>query len=208
MKRLSLPAITCFLLSVHAVESRDLTRGTIELGGSTGVSYGSHTQTPEGGDGAFTITTVFAGTDLTFYVAKNIGAGLSVSYERVSADFGESDLAPAEAMSLAGLLIGPQAKYSFPISDRANLFATGSAGVERVKQTETEDGIEEVIDKTAGFFWSAGGGARFFVGDSASIDASVRYHSSHHENGEVFDLSGLIVQVGVSVFVNRRDSGQ
>ena len=176
---------------------RSLERGTVEIGGSSSLMYVNQTQSPEGDEGDTDLTVVSVGVDLDFYILKNLGAGLLLSYQKASADFSESD-----GLDASAILIGPQVKYNLDLSERTNLFVTGVVGFQRAKLTETTDGVEEVYDDVSGRFWSAGAGAKFFLNELASIDVSVRYQSAKLEDGEVFSTAGFVVGAGFTLYLH------
>lgn len=159
--------------------------------------YVNQTQSPEGDEGDTDLIVVSAGVDMDFYIVKNLGAGLLLSYQRASVDFSESD-----GLDASAILIGPQVKYNLDLSEKTNLFVTGVVGFQRAKLTETTDGVEEVYDDVSGSFWSAGAGAKFFLNERASIDASVRYQSAKLEDGEVFSTAGFVVGAGFTLYIH------
>ncbi len=188
--------LLCSLFSFPA-NARTLERGTVAIGGSSSLMYINQTQSPEGDEADTDLTVVSVGIDLDFYIVKNLGAGLLLSYQKASADFSESD-----GLDASAILIGPQVKYNLDLGERTNLFVTGVVGFQRAKLTETADGVEEVYDDVSGGFWSAGGGAKFFLNERASIDASVRYQSAKLEDGEVFSTAGFVVGAGFTLYLH------
>jgi opacity protein-like surface antigen len=183
MKKSFIFLLIMLIASVGVSIAADIQQGTVEVSGAASLSLNSFTLEDKnsGAEADLKFNHILA--DGTYYFLNNFGAGLLLG--RIGAELDDIDL--------TAFLIGPQVKYSFPINEKVNLFATGSFGYNSI---EIED------DDADGWFFSIGGGAKFFLTQSISIDGTLRYIWSTLEDdyGTEVDLTGISALFGLSVY--------
>ncbi|HSL91357.1 MAG TPA: outer membrane beta-barrel protein, partial [Candidatus Limnocylindrales bacterium] len=98
-----------------------------------------------------------------------------------------------ESVDSSTLLIGPQLIYNFPLNENVSLFVNGAVGY----------ATTEIADADAdGYGFRVGGGLKYFLTNSASINAAVFYQSLSLEDDfdNDLDTSGVNVGIGLSVY--------
>lgn len=169
--------------------ARDIGAGTTEISGGTAASFSSLTYDAGGGD-ELDQDTLSVTLDVLHYVVPNFGVGLSLGYLNVSESYEGFD------MESSTTSIGPQLVYNIGISEAASLFVGGGVGFSRM---EAEfDGDSEDLD---GWYWTAGGGLRFFVSERAAVNCGVAYLSQTLEGDVDIDVSGFRIGAGFSLFL-------
>lgn len=179
--RLSLLA----LLAPCVAAATDLVPGTIAISGSARLTYSSQKASAPGASDLTSDTTEFALGGL-YYVWKNVGLGLSATYQRAT-----TQQASFEVRS-SSWLIGPQVGADLALGENVGLFAVATAGWARASAQSVTMG---------GWGWGAGGGLRYFLSRAASIDASISYLALDLSgDGAKLDTSGFTVGAGLTVY--------
>jgi opacity protein-like surface antigen len=160
-------------------------QGKFELSGTTAFNF-SDTTTEIDGSPDVDVTTYSFELDGNYYFMKNVGLGLILLYEDSEVDAGAGDI------ETSTFFIGPQITYNIPLNEKVSLFVNGAVGY-----ADAEVGSEDAD----GWGWQVGGGLKYFLTNSASINAALRYQSLSMEDGAGdVDTDGFNVGVGLSIY--------
>jgi outer membrane protein len=163
----------------------DIDPGKFELAGTTAFNFSDTTTEVDGAPDIDTTTWSFE-LDGNYYFMKNIGLGLILQYQDSEIDAGAGDI------ETSTFFIGPQIIYNIPLNYKVSLFVKGSVGYADV-EVESED--------ADGWGWQVGGGLKYFLTNSASINAGVSYQSLYMEDGAGdVDTDSFNVGVGLSIY--------
>jgi len=187
---LSVAVISLLCVSTTVSYARDLGKGTIEISGDFDLSVDSVDLKPEGFDKITTDTTTLS-VDALYYVAPNIGVGLTLTHESVEEKSG------ADKDKTTIKIIGPAVSYNISLNDKTSLKLQGAIANVSIDLDDTT-----TID---GFGWNIGAKVSYFLNEFVSLDAGLDYLSaSLEENGSPsidVDLTGFSTGVGISVYV-------
>jgi opacity protein-like surface antigen len=121
-----------------------------------------------------------------YYLMKNLGLGLILQYQDSEVEQGAAEI------ETSTLFIGPQIIYNFSLGEKVSLFVKGAVGYADA---------EFQSDDADGWGWQVGGGLKYFLTNSASINAGVTYQSlSMEDGGGDVDTDGFNVGVGLSIY--------
>lgn len=191
MKRLLTALLVAGLVGGLA-HGKDLPQGTIEIEGLTSGSFMSMNVQVEDEDLLdISLWQIVAAGDV--YVFDNIGVGGMISYVAASPEVEGSD------MTVSSLMIGPEVKFNLSLAEQASLFAFGTIGY-AMQSIEVDSESQDI----SGFFWRAGGGVKFFVSPSASLNLSLSYQmlsETEDESDAEMDLSGFALNAGLAVYL-------
>ena len=159
----------------------DINQGKFELSGQTAFNI-SKTNLKVTGLGDTDITNYKFELDGHYYFIKNLGLGLFLAWDRTETDAGDTST----------LIIGPQLTYNIPLNEKISLFVNGGVGY-ATATIEDED--------VNGFVWQVGGGLKYFITNSVSMNGTVHYQSLNLEKSGIHaDTSGVNFGVGLSVY--------
>jgi hypothetical protein len=165
----------------------DINQGKIELSGKSAIDF-SDTTTEVTGAPDIDETSFNFQIDGLYYLQNNLGLGLIIEYDKT-----ETEVAGVDVDS-STLIIGPQVTYNFPLSEKVSLFVNGAVGY----------ATAEIDDFDAdGWAFQLGGGLKYFLTNSASINGSLTYQNLSLEadsGGGDIDTSGINVGVGLSIY--------
>jgi hypothetical protein len=164
----------------------DINQGKFELSGTTAFNFSDTTAEVSGSPDVDT-TTYSLQLDGLYYFANNFGLGLTFLYEDSEVEVGGS------SVDSSTFVIGPQLTYNFPLNEKVSLFVNGSIGYATVEvQSEDADG----------WAYKVGGGLKYFLTNSASINGSVSYQALtlEDDSDNDFDVDGVSVGVGLSIY--------
>ena len=164
----------------------DINQGKFELSGSTAFNF-SDTTTEVSGQPDTDTTSYSFQLDGLYYIANNFGLGLILQYEKAEIEQGGFDT------DISSLLIGPQVTYNFPLSEKVSLFVNGAVGY-ATAEVDNED--------ADGWGFQVGGGLKYFLTNSASINAALTYQnlSMEADAGGDLDMDGFNIGVGLSIY--------
>jgi hypothetical protein len=175
----------------------DLAPGTFELSGSTNLGFSSGSVKQEqGGLSGTTDTTDYglSGTGL-YYVAPNLGLGLTLQYAYTS----EKDEFGVKT-SLSTLLIGPAIAYEVPVAPQFAIFGLGQIGY--ASATNTETGFQDV--SASGFGLGLEAGVKYFIVKNLSFNAALDYQYRQVKTDEAVErtitTSDFGLNLGLSVY--------
>ena len=161
----------------------DINQGKIELSGKSAIDF-SDTTTEVSGAPDIDETSWNFQIDGLYYLQNNLGLGLIIEYDKTEFD----------SIDSSTFIIGPQVTYNFPLSEKVSLFVNGAVGY----------ATAEIDDFDAdGWAFQLGGGLKYFLTDSASINGSLTYQNLSLEadsGGGDIDTSGINVGVGLSIY--------
>ncbi len=189
-------------------QAAELAPGTIQVTGSSNLGFvlGSEKETVAGIQDNKVDTTAFGfGVTGLYYVIKDLGVGLDLSYVNSSLEYPAGDVG-ANKRDSSTLQIGPAIEYDYPVAEKASVFALGSIGYVTSTQTDTDNGVKEPAIERSGYGLKLGVGARYFVAKSFSVDAMLGYDYRKLTQDVTagpkpeFTTSGFGVNVGLSVF--------
>ncbi|HET8567992.1 MAG TPA: outer membrane beta-barrel protein [Candidatus Limnocylindria bacterium] len=178
--------------------------GNSNLGFATGSEKTKVTGAPESKvDG----TQFDLGARSLYYVIKDLGVGLDLSYGFESQKF-EATAGGANKNSSATLQIGPAIEYSYPVAEKASVFGFATVGYVTETDKGTTDGVDDPDVKRTGFGYELAVGAKYFFTKSFSLDGSVGYASqtvSEEVTGATgpkpdITTAGFGLNVGLSVY--------
>ncbi|MBE0568431.1 MAG: porin family protein [Deltaproteobacteria bacterium] len=161
----------------------DINQGTIELSGKTAFDF-SDTTTEVTGSPDIDETSYSFQIDGLYYLQNNLGLGLIFEYEETEFD----------SIDSSTFIIGPQVTYNFPLGEKVSLFVNGAVGY---ATAEVEDFDAD------GWAFQLGGGLKYFLTNSASINGAVTYQNLSLEadsGGGDIDTSGIHVGIGLSIY--------
>ena len=164
----------------------DINQGKFELAGKTAFNF-SDTTTEVDGSPDVDVTTWSFELDGNYYFAKNLGLGLILQYQKSEIDAGAGDT------DVSTVFIGPQVIYHFPLNEKVSLFVNGAVGYAEV-EVESAD--------ADGWGFEVGGGLKYFLTNSASVNARVQYRnlSMEADGGGDADTDGFNIGVGLSIY--------
>jgi len=164
----------------------DINQGKIELSGQTRFNF-SKTEIETTGSPDVDETTWEFQLDGLYYLQRNLGLGVIFQYDKT-----ETEVAGVSVDS-STFIIGPQVTYNFPLNEKVSLFVNGAVGY----------ATAEVANNDAdGWAYQFGGGLKYFLTNSASINGTLQYRSISLEddfNNDI-DTSGVSVGVGISIY--------
>jgi long-subunit fatty acid transport protein len=163
----------------------DINQGTFELSGTTAFNFSDTETEVDGAAGDIDTTTWNLELDGNYYFMKNVGLGLILQYQDSEVEQGPSKI------ETSTFFIGPQIIYNIPLNEKVSLFAKGAVGYADA---------EFQSDDADGWGWQVGGGLKYFLTNSASINGGVTYQSLYMEDGGDVDTDGFIVGVGLSIY--------
>lgn len=163
----------------------DINQGTFELSGTTAFNFSDTETEVDGATGDIDTTTWNLELDGNYYFMKNVGVGLILQYQDSEVEQGPSNI------ETSTFFIGPQIIYNIPLNEKVSLFAKGAVGYADA---------EFQSDDADGWGWQVGGGLKYFLTNSASINAGVTYQSLYMEDGGDVDTDGFIVGAGLSIY--------
>lgn len=169
MTRKTLTLLLGLLLVATTAFAKDIETGTIELAGRTSAAFAIDLDEDN---------TLSLGTDGYYYLMPNIGAGAFVDFTKT---FGDAD-----AYSFG---IGPQAIYNSSLDEATSLYARAGLGY---LQADSDAG-----DSVSGWTFVLGGGAKYFVTESVSVNGELNYT---HDGGD-FDSNVITALFGVSFYL-------
>jgi hypothetical protein len=168
--RAMLVVVAALPITTFAVDPADISRGTVELSGGTALSFSTATtkvkpDAPGAPEVETDRTAYLVDTAAFFYVAPNVGLGLSLSYERETEEIGAND------QRSWILLVGPAVTAQLPIAPRFAVFGRGTIGY-----AASRTWGEEVPDlKGSGYGLALQAGARFFPVAQFSLHVGLAY---------------------------------
>jgi opacity protein-like surface antigen len=172
------------LIVPASIWAMDIDPGKFELAGTTAFNF-SDTTTEVDGSPDVDVTTWSFELDGNYYFMKNVGLGLIFQYQDSEVDAGAGDI------ETSTLFIGPQIIYNVPLNEKVSLFVKGAVGYADAEfQSEDADG----------WGWQVGGGLKYFLTNSASINGAVTYQSLSMEDGGDVDTDGFNVGAGLSIY--------
>jgi opacity protein-like surface antigen len=165
----------------------DIDQGKFELSGTTAFNFSDTTTELDGGTDV-DVTTYSIELDGNYYFMKNLGLGLIFQYEKSEIDAGGPN-----DLDSSTVFIGPQVIYNFPLSEKVSLFVKGAVGYAE---------LEVEGEEADGWGFQAGGGLKYFITNSASINGSVMYQnlSLEADAGGDADTDGFNIGVGLSIY--------
>jgi hypothetical protein len=182
MKKVLALVLGMLLISSVAF-AKDVAKGTITVTGLSSASYSSLTVDPDGGTSA-DVSLLTLNVQGAYFILPNIGVGGLVGYQSAS----------IEDTDISEMMIGALGIYNFSLSPQMSLFANGAVGY---MSATVDTGTSE--DMT-GYFFSAGGGVKYFLVENVSVDGFVNYSYSSLKDGAEFTISGLNVGGGFSIY--------
>lgn len=193
MKKFVLSAAAVSLLCLSSAgHARDLSRGTVEIGGDLDLSTMSIDNKPEWGD-SFKSDTKHLSTDLVYYVADNFGMGLQWNYVRTELDiFGDT-------LESTTNMIGPTAAYNISLNDDTSLKLLGGIFI-----TSSEESDSSGTESGDGNGWHVGGQLNYFLNDAVAINGLLSYFSLSLKDDATFtnfDSDGWGLGIGLSVYL-------
>lgn len=190
MKNIILTSTAISLLCLStAGYTRDLNKGTIEIGGGLNLSMISEEYKAQDAEDTMEIDSRNFAADVLYYIAPNIGLGINWNYVSAEAKAGDSEWETTTSM------IGPAAAYNISLSGNTSLKLGGSL-VMASRETE-----ESSID---GFGWTLGGQYTYFLNDFVSLNGSLEYVSLSLEDDDSnneFDNTSFRAGVGLSIYL-------
>lgn len=178
-------ALVSLLLPALA-SARDLSAGTLQLGGDANMAFSAGSA--DFGAGDVDTNTFQIGVSGLYYLIPNLGFGAFLDYVNESTEFA------GETSDASTTIIGPQVSYNLGLSEQVSGFGTFGIGYAKMEQDDAD---------ASGFGWSIGGGLRFFPTRSVSLDGTLSYANVNLEddfNNEA-DFSDLTVGVGISFYL-------
>jgi long-subunit fatty acid transport protein len=163
----------------------DIDPGKFELAGTTAFNFSDTETEVDGVAGDIDTTTWSFELDGNYYFMKNVGLGLILQYQDSEVEQGPNKI------ETSTLFIGPQIIYNIPLNEKVSLFVKGAVGY---ADAEFQN------DDADGWGWQVGGGLKYFLTNSASINAGVTYQSLYMEDGGDVDTDGFNVGVGLSIY--------
>jgi opacity protein-like surface antigen len=164
----------------------DIPQGKYELSGSTAFNF-SDTSTEVDGAPDIDTTSFSFELDANYYLRNNLGLGLLFLYENDEVDSG------GISVDSSTFIIGPQVIYHFPLNEKVSLFVKGAVGYATL-EVDNED--------ADGWAFQLGGGLKYFLTNSASINGALTYQTQSLEtdSGVDIDSSGINIGVGLSIY--------
>ena len=212
MRRAALAVLALLPAVAHAVDTADLSPGTVELAGAANLRLetGTTRTTPSGG----TETKTDRGSYVLdasgfYYLARSVGLGLTISYDK------ESEKTEGTSTDTWALVIGPAISLHFPVASELAIFGRGAVGGAWAR-TWGGSGQPDVGGSGYGYLVEAG--LKYFPLKQLSLDAGVKYQYLKLTTDEVtYDsgttpvtipktdvvTSGLAFVVGLSVYFGR-----
>jgi hypothetical protein len=189
-RRMSMKKTVIVLLALllpASLWAMDIDQGKFELSGKTAFNFSDTTTEVDGAAGDIDQTTWSIEVDGNYYLARNLGLGLIFQYESTEIEVGSID---ADASTV---FIGPQIIYHFPLSDKVSLFVNGAVGYAAL-EVENED--------ADGWGFKVGGGLKYFLTHSISMNGSVNYQwlTMEADAGGDADTDGISVGAGLSLY--------
>jgi len=167
----------------------DIDPGKFELAGTTAFNFSDTTTEVDGAPDIDTTTWSFE-LDGNYYFMKNVGLGLIFQYQDSEVEQGANEI------ETSTFFIGPQIIYNIPLNEKVSLFVKGAVGY---ADAEFDSGLGS--DDADGWGWQVGGGLKYFLTNSASINAGVTYQSlSMEDGGGDVDTDGFNVGAGLSIY--------
>lgn len=174
-----------------AASAQNLSAGTFQLSGATGLSFVSGEIDPEFGDDVDVDARDlrFAGL---FYLTPQLGLGLVADYEYMKMD------APGlDALEQTSTVFGPIIGANVPLSPGVAAFLEAGIGLAQLEQDDVEaDGVAFLL----------GGGLKLFPARSLSVDLGLNYRKTSLEadGGAEVDETSFAFTVGLSVYLGGR----
>lgn len=164
----------------------DINQGKYELSGSTAFNF-SDTSTEVTGAPDIDTTSFSFELDGNYYLRNNLGLGLLFLYENDEVDSG------GISVDSSTFIIGPQVIYHFPLNEKVSLFVKGAVGYATL-EVDNED--------ADGWAFQLGGGLKYFLTNSASINGALTYQTQSLEtdSGVDIDSSGINIGIGLSIY--------
>jgi opacity protein-like surface antigen len=164
----------------------DINQGKIELAGQSKFNF-SKTDVEVAGSPDIEETTTEFQLDGLYYLQTNLGLGLTFLYDQT-----ETEVAGTSGDS-STFVVGPQVTYNIPLNEKVSLFVNGAVGYATVEVDN---------DDADGWAYQLGGGLKYFLTNSASINGAVSYQSLSLEDDfdNEIDFSGVSVGVGLSIY--------
>ena len=187
---LSVAVIGLFFVSTAVSYAKDLGKGSIEISGDLALSVDSVGLKSKGFDKTTTDTTTLS-VDALYYVAPNIGVGLTLTHESIEIK------SAGDKNKTTTQIIGPAISYNVSLNDKTSLKLQGA-----IANVSSDLDDTTTID---GFGWEIGGKISYFLNDFVSIDAGLSYLSaSLEDNGSPsigVDVTGFSTGAGISVYM-------
>jgi long-subunit fatty acid transport protein len=161
--------------------AHNIQTGTIEVTGDVDLSFFSGEKEVNGKE--TDIDGMSLSLSTLYYVAPNLGVGLSWAYD--SSEVGSSESSETT--------IGPAMAFNIPIAPKMSVKPNGYfALVDGEKNNNDYDGTE----------WGLGVDFNYFIRDNLAIVAGVAYSSQDidYDAGGDYKLSGFNTSVGLSVY--------
>ncbi|MDW7646517.1 MAG: outer membrane beta-barrel protein [Desulfuromonadales bacterium] len=171
------------LILTTPVYAKDLKMGTFEVSGSTGLSLNATTLEGPGGD-EIDVDTASLVLDGKYYFVDNFAIGLTYNYLNIDSEFDGLD------SEITAYGIGPIAEVNLPLSSKAALFGNFSVGVMNIEV----DGAD-----SDGYFWGIGGGLKYFLNDSVSMNGALGYTYGEFDDDDV-EIDNLGANFGISIY--------
>jgi opacity protein-like surface antigen len=177
-------ALVSLLLPTLA-SARDLSAGTLQLGGDT--SLGFTMSSTDYGAGDVDTNTFDVGVSGLYYVIPNLSVGAFLDYVNQSIDFGDGE------SDISSTVIGPQVSYNLSLAEQLSGFGTLGLGYAKV-EADDED--------ASGFAWQLGGGIRYYPVRAVSLDGSITYSNLSLEDDfdNEADHSDFRIGLGLSFY--------
>jgi len=192
MKAISRFLLLPIILIPSILIAKEVPVGTIEISGDLDISVTSFETKTEGTDNTDTDTQAVSASFL-YYPLNNIGIGLAWEYES------SESVTNGSKYEQTVNLIGPGVSFHFSVNDNLNIKLIGA-----IAKSAAEFSSNGSTTEADGFAWVISGGIAYFVTESVSLDASVRYLSISQEidsDSTDIDSSGLATGLGLSVYL-------
>jgi hypothetical protein len=204
-----LVVIAALPVAALAADPADVSRGAVELSGGTALSFttGSTTLRPDA-PGAAEVETDTTSYVLDaaglYYVARNVGLGLSLAYDKETEEIGANDLRSWV------LLVGPAISAQLPVAPQLAVYGRASIGY-----AASRTWGEEIPDlKGSGYGLGLRAGVRYFPVAQFSLDVGVAYAYAKLTTDATTTptivlpetegtSSGVTLSAGLSVFFGR-----
>lgn len=200
MKQQLLAALALFPMIAGAA---DLAPGTLEVAGTTALGFSSVSSDSERNGSTDTVDATALGgiTSVLYYLAPNIGVGLSGGYGYTKA---ESATMTSKTSSLS---FGPAVSFQVPVAPQLALFGRGHLDLIRGSSTVTRSGVPSSSTVKATFDGHQLGlqaGLKYFPIPAVSFDAGLAWTRHRLEDDSspsaTETTTNLGVNVGVSVY--------
>lgn len=197
MKTLTLAATLSALVFTLPAAAKDITEGTIAVGGGTTGSLSLLTVEPDGADTEIDSTSLNLNVGARYFFQDNLAIGLGYTYDMENDEYEDGS-----EVETSTVILAPGVFFNHSLNEQNSVVFGAELAFGSTEVSATD--FETTTTDLSGFALIAE--YTHFLNDAVSINGGAKYTTASVENddtGSGADISGLTFGFGLSVYFNK-----